>query len=332
MERNKETKIHRWVIPLFLILGILFFAIGTFFIMKIKGHSWYEIGYILAFEAAVIFFTATLIETLLLSEFGNRAVTTMKKLGQTTQTSIDNRLNEIFEKLRNAEYNGVINILPPRRDISKDTKGVEHGELTMSHIRDALCKAKKVKIFCVSGREFLWPREKSGFYDIFFQKPIEEPNYEVQILVASDYGAKIRGKKEYPREPDYILEDVERSIKEKNNLNETVGKEIIKVKYYNFFPQAWYIITDDIMFLETYHMGDTTILKDHWKEKFSDNDGCCGGRVPIFVLQRDSTLYDAMNNYFDWLWTHDDQEIFCNELDSYFNIKDDKSTAANRRS
>jgi len=335
-ESVSEPKRRRWVIPFFLTLGFIFLAIGTIFFMQLKGHSWYEIIYILAFEAAIIFFTATIIETLLLSEFGNRAVETMEKLGKATQDSIAIRLNAVFELLRNAEYNGIINILPARRDASKDQNGKEQSQLSFLSISEALKKSKKVKILCISGREFLWPREKSGFYDIFLNKARNSQDFEVQILLAHDgeagYGARIRGKREDPKEPDYILNDVERSRKETDKLNSDARKGVIKIQYYNFFPQAWLVITDDKMFLEPYHMGSTEFLKNRWKEQFPDNDPCCGGRVPILVVQKPSPLYDAMDNYFDWLWSHNDQNIFGDNLSDfrkYLDVVEVRGTADN---
>jgi hypothetical protein len=322
MKNEKIIKKRRWVIPLFLGLGLISLILGTYFFMLLKGHSWHEIMYILLFEAAIIFFTATIIETLLLSEFGNRAVSTIEKLGKESQQLINNKLNELFELLNNADYNGMVNILPPRRDAAIKKGGLEYGEYTISEIRDALTHTNSVKILCVSGREFLWPREKAGFYDIFYKKGKQKIKYEIKLLVGSDYGAKIRGAKERPEEPNHILDDVERSTKETNYLNKAVNKKMIELKYYNFFPQAWLIITDNLLFIEPYNMADSVMLKNHFPEKFTDGDGCCGGRVPIFVFSKASSLYCAMNNYFDWLWAHDDERIFNANFSTFINIKD----------
>ncbi len=314
LEKIRQHK----VVMLFLILGSVCLAIGTIFFMKIKGHSGYEIIHIIAFEAAIIFFTATIIETLLLKEFGGRAVEAMERIGKDT-----------FALLRNAEYNGIIDILPPRRDVSKNQKGEEQGQLSLSYIGDALEKSKKVKIICVLGREFLWGDTAPKFYNIFSRKATED--YEVQILLASpnEYGAQIRVKRASLKNTD-LLAYFKLSQRGINELN--LKKKIIKVKYYNFIPQGWLVITDDKLFLEPYHMGDIKLLKDTWKEQFTDTIPWCGGRVPILVVKKPSTLYDAMDNYFDWLWKHDDPEIFNDEFKEYFNVEDDVATEEEQKS
>lgn len=322
----REKIIRHWVILLFLFLGVLFLAIGIVFFMRRDVKAWFEMVYIITFEVSIIFFTATIIKTLLLKEFGNRAVETMERLGEETQDSINNRLNATFELLRNAEYNGIINILPPYRDTSKNQKGEERGQLSSLLLRDALEKTEKVKIFSISGRSFLWHREKTGYYEIFWNKARSEKDYKVQILLASPngYGAQIRGKRENPEDTDHISDYIKMSQKGIKELNSK--REIIKTKYYNFIPQAGFVITDDKMFFEPYHLADHTFLKKRREEQFTDNTPWCGGRVPILVVKKGSTLYDAMDNYFDWLWEHNDPEIFNDEFREYFNV-DDKETS-----
>lgn len=309
-------------ICLFSIFGIVCLAIGIIFFMRIEGHSWCEIIYIIAFDAAIIFITATIIKTLLLREFGNRAVETMGRLGEETQDSINNRLNTIFEHLENAEYNGVINILPPRRDTSKNQKEKERCDLTYQRIGEALEESKKVKIICVLGREFLW--DNGEFYRILSKKANED--YEIQILLAAPngYGAQIRGKRENPEDTDHISDYIKMSQKGIKELNSK--REIIKTKYYNFIPQAGFVITDDKMFFEPYHLADHTFLRKRREEQFADNNPWCGGRVPILVVKKGSTLYDAMDNYFDWLWEHDDTEIFNDKFKQYFNVNDKETS------
>lgn len=313
-------------VVVFLTLGSVSLAAGiAFAVSEIPQNDLY---YTFAFAVAVAFFTATIIERLLLGEFTKKATGTVERLfeqfSSATQGAINERLESIFTLLRNAEYNKIVDVLPPRRDAAPRSSNGEQSDITLSRIEDALKQSSHLKILCISGREFFWPRvERRTFYDILDSKP--ELSAQVLLADPEGYGIKIRGQKEDREEPDYIVGDVEDSLRQIGKLrkwHQTKASWSLEVRLYNFLPQAWFIITDEEIFLEPYHMADTAHLKKTFCESFHDRDHCCGGRVPIFVAKNESAFYEAMSHYFDWLWQHDDSAIFDGRFEREFNVRD----------
>ncbi|MCL5062861.1 MAG: hypothetical protein M1443_06600 [Nitrospirae bacterium] len=329
------------IICFFIVIGTLCLAIGILStVFKIPYH---EIVSTLCFAAAVTFYTATIIERLLLIEFthqaSNKVEELFKKYSEDAQNTIRHQLNTRFEFLKKAEYNGLTGILPPRRDRYIEPKtNRQQKEITDFRIKGSLLKTKNIKIFCISGREFLSQTAEGKFYDIFLQKAKDNEEYNVQIMLAApqDYGAIIRCARENPDDPRCIQRDVENALRGKRSLTKSWQVEgnirkddrelhprwSITIKFYNFMPHAWYVITDEEIFIEPYHLAGNG-FKSKFPHNFTDNDPCVGGRVPIFVFQKGSTLYEAMNDYFEWLWKHDDKNVFNQNFQDNFNVFDE---------
>jgi hypothetical protein len=316
----------------FIALGSFFLVIGILFSAFKLPYN--EIISTICFASAVTFYTATIIERLLLNEFTKRATEKVdelfRKYGEDAQKAIRQHLNTTFELVRNAEYNGVIGVLPPRRDryINPEVNKNQN-DFTVSRIKSSLVKTKSVKIFCISGREFLSETIEGEFYDVFLQKAKGTEQYNIQIMLADTkgYGSEIRGKRENPDDPVYIQRDVENALRGKARLEKTWKEKgsqpqwSIAIKFYNFIPQAWFVITDEEIFIESYHMAGNG-FKSKFPNNFTDNDPCVGGRVPIFIAKKGSTLYEAMSDYFDWTWQHDDQNVFNQNFQDKFYVRD----------
>lgn len=326
MKTKKNNLVKNRIIFLFIVFGILFLTLGGLFSTLWKYTSYSDIAKTICFGIGIIFITTLVTERFLIrlfrDEVGEITHNIFENFSLKSQEAIGQQLNTLFELLRNSEYCGLINILPPRRDSHK-----EKGHLTFSNIKKSLENAKNVKILCISGREFLWPRVDGGFFDVFEKKAKSNAEYHVQVLLSDPegHGTNIRGKKEDPQEPDYIKTDVKTSCKEQDKMQRRIVTKdsplLVEIHFYNFIPQAWIVITDSEMFIEPYHMADTDIIKKSFPKNFTDSDVCCGGRVPIFVIKKDTSLYVAMENYFDWLWDHTDQNIFTEEFKDFFNVK-----------
>lgn len=326
---------------LFILLGTLSLFMGTCFFVWDKGFIHYkEAIYILSFEAAIIFFTALIVERLLLKEFSKKAVETVEesfgKFSKKAQDAIDCQIDSLFELLRNARYNGIVDILPPRRDSNMNpSTNRQYGERTFSRINDSLKDTEHVKIFCISGRGFLGTRLEvvRSFWGVFLQKVTENAQYKIRILLADPkgYGAEVRGQRENPKRPAYIGEDIrdaligEKELKEawveRQDNKESLPKWSITIRFYNFIPQTWAVITDKEIFIEPYQLGKN--FKSKFPNNFKDFVPCSAGRLPIFVARRGSTLYEAFDDYFDWLWEHNDPGVFNKKFAGYFNVIDE---------
>ncbi|MDA8215393.1 MAG: hypothetical protein M0Z64_08980 [Nitrospiraceae bacterium] len=332
---------ERKIIWFFIVIGTFCLIMGiSFTVFELPYH---EIISTLCFAAAVTFYTATIIERMLLVEFTHQASDKVEELfrkyNEEAQNTIRQQLNTRFDLLKKAEYNGLIGILPPRRDRYKDPiTNKQQNEITDSRIKSSLIKTKNVKIFCISGREFLSQTTEGKFYDVFLQKAKDNEEFNVKVMLAEPqgYGAVVRCAIENPDDPLCVQRDVENVLRGKSSLAKSWQREgsirennresqprwFITVKFYNFIPQAWFVITDEEMFIEPYHMAGNG-FKLKFPSNFTDNDPAVGGRVPIFVFNRGSFFYEAMNDYFDWLWKHDDQNVFNQRFQESFNVVDE---------
>lgn len=297
----------RWV---FLGMSVACFAAAL--ATRIATWQWEEGLYATLYDVLVaigiVFAAAVIVEYTLLSE----AVAAMRREADKTRESTINEVKRVtsalasgtidsithdferqFDIVRDANSQGVLAILPPRRD-------PEYGKDTERKIRDAVEKTAQLRVMGVSLLDFLDPG--SSCYAVLAGRAkdsVRQPQYDVKILQANRDGdaAEIRGLREDPKNPDAIRADIDRAAEGINRLANTLANPNfqLEVKYYEFIPQAWFVITDEMMFIEQYHMGDIRNL-------FPDNDPCVGGRVHIIVLDSKSRLYKAMLDYFDWLW------------------------------
>ena len=139
---------------------------------------------------------------------------------------------------------------------------------------------------------------------------IQGKKKQINMLLQNPRGswAEIRGSRENPDMPAEINDQITRSSRFAGHKTppQSSAEWLFQVKYYDFNPQYWAVITDDKLFLEPYHMASTQTIKSRYERLFPDEDNCCGGRVPVLVFEKNSSMYLAIRDYFDWMFEHAD--------------------------
>ncbi len=106
--------------------------------------------------------------------------------------------------------------------------------------------------------------------------------------------------------------DIEYSIRAFKNLAhiiETKHSAVrLELKQTVVLPSAYFIITDDYIFIEQYHLG---------RENINGNYKCLVGTVPMFQFAAGSPVYDSIRKHFDFLWTVDSNK----ELNQVFRVE-----------
>jgi len=79
----------------------------------------------------------------------------------------------------------------------------------------------------------------------------------------------------------------------------------IEFKCYDFPPTAFFIITDDLLFIEPYPM-----------LRVKEGEGPIGGQVPMLVLRRDTVTYDRWSRSFEYFWEEQAQDYLSHHPDA----------------
>jgi hypothetical protein len=294
---------------LFPLLGVATLVAGSTTFATVRDETWGLLASTLLFEASLIFFTALIIERLLLAEFEKRAVEAVHEIvaeavgtfTRRAEQSVSGILNSAFAVLERARDSGLVDILYPRIHAKGD-------EVTVPRIQESLRNTKTVKVLCTSGREFFDLR-RGPFADVFQQKARDtNAEYRLKILVGDPEGwaVHLRGTVEDPQNPDWVRDDILDARAAVGRLRDVIFRRAreglsnwsVEAKYYNFFPPAWFVITDNEIFIEQYHLGDI-------RDLYTDDDPCIGQRVRVLAFSKESEMYKAFDRFHEWLWTLD---------------------------
>lgn len=307
-----------------LFFGVISFIIGIFF---------EYISYIYQTDPQV-----TAIAKFLVSPFSSAGIAIMiialvqsKNLKESLKETSDrivenssNRLDAKFKILRNCKENGLIDILPPRQDEDKI-------DITRKTIAEEIEKANSITIFSISALDFFTEYKGPGLagmcYAIIHKRLEEAQNinepFELKIKVllmnpdckAAEFRNKIEQMANFN---NYSLKkDVETSIEGIKHLNKIFGKmsgnsknkPLIELRLYSEFPQVGFILTDNCIFVEPYHFAPTEkfckVLKQKNLKAGTSNSNCTGGRIPVFMFEKDTNMYIAMDEHFESIWEYD---------------------------
>ena len=271
---------------------------------------------VLVGEAGLILIVSDLVEKDIREELANRIIGEVKEKVERVSSQVENRLKQSFDLLDNASHNGLLDALPARRD--EDTIGPGEKERwkdrTIQVIQDNLLKCQGIlRISGISLLDFFLAKGRQGeFFDILRERAQKGPALEVRVLLMDPEGHGIRLRKHVELGgPTAPLLQIEGDIKEAL-LGIEVLRQIaaqagnrkfdIKVRFYSFLPQAYFIITDSALFIEQYHFGPTEKVRFWGGEETSP---CTGGRVPILRFEQGSNAYIAMLEHFDLIWDLD---------------------------
>ena len=243
-------------------------------------------------EAALIFLAALIIERSLLTEFNHDAELRADQLTSRVKDSITNFFRDEFDVLKYAgDYS--VRLVPPRRSTTK------YPNVTYSKIAEAISRSKSIKLFCTSGIDIFPPPNtiQTPIVEKIRQKVQQGESFTIKVLSCDPDGdyAHIRGLLENTVNPTYIKMDIRQSQLSLLQITQGATPQFnLKWYTYKFTPQAWFILTDTEGFIELYHFGLS-------QRAPSDPNSCIGGRVPLLHVTAGSALWQALNEYFEFL-------------------------------
>jgi hypothetical protein len=307
------TKKSSPTLVLFPLLGLATFAAGSTFFALARDEIHGQIAYTLLYEASIIFFTALIVERLLLAEFEEHVVEVVdSKFEAAVNTFTTKATQSIGEVLRDAvrlidraEEARLEDILPPRRHTERKAE-------TNARIQKSLRATGKVKLCCTSGRDFF--EINAALRSIFYEKAKPDhasEEYRIRILLCDPEGwiTAVRQSVEAPNDSDWLKRDIAgfvsaiKGLRTQFAANRSESNWSLDAKYYNFLSPAWFVITDSEIFLEVYHLGDIRNLDSQ------EADDCIGGRVQILVFGSESETYCAFERFHDLLWKQDKESL-----------------------
>lgn len=106
-----------------------------------------------------------------------------------------------------------------------------------------------------------------------------------------------------------VHKEITASLESIKNLTERIGSEYFKVKTTHFLPQMWFLMTDEVLFFEQYHIGKPHYNTIEYK--------CLGGTVPTIQTGNKSYWYEYFVNQFNFLWSIEELD----KINKYFKMK-----------
>jgi len=273
-------------------------------------------------SAGVALLIIALVETRFLR---NSLQTTSEKIVEESSKKLDQKLENSFELIRNCNYNGMSDILPPRQDENKI-------DITRNIISKEIETAKLIYIISISGSDFFdFPkganRAGGGKYYGIILKRLEEAkeknielNLSLRVLLINpeSKAAKFRNEiEEFDISQGNIKDDVDTSLEGIKKLvkkydNKDTEKKFIDYRLYSEFPQIGFILTDSFVFLEPYHFAPTKefceALKSNNLAAAELESNCTGGRIPVFKFHNKSNMYIAMKKHFESIWEYSEHQ------------------------
>jgi 3',5'-cyclic AMP phosphodiesterase CpdA len=168
-------------------------------------------------------------------------------------------------------------------------------------------KSGKIQIYCVAAKD-LFDKDISTTAQFIYENLENSQNkcaLEVLILCPSSDAKEIRNE----LEPDHGLKkDIESSLDRLRYLHKKNPNKV-NFKLYDLIPSVLLIITDDLVFVETYPM--------HMVDGKVDS---IGGKLPMLIIRKmtregiESETYRIWKAHFDYAWnnfSHNDDEKTC---------------------
>jgi len=195
----------------------------------------------------------------------------------------------------------IIDILQPTNEKFSNTNNVIDNYLS-NYLNDPDKPHKVIKAYGIALRRMFSP--EGVFKKTILQKGFQgSVDFRAIILNPSSEAAKTRSIVEGANKCDdnikpeecIVFQDITLSKQMIEFLKKSMGPDQFKVKTTNFLPQMKFLMTDEVLFFEQYHIGK--------KDPLSVDYHCLGGSVPTIQTGNRSYWYKYFNYQFDYLWT-----------------------------
>lgn len=205
---------------------------------------------------------------------------------------------------------GIKRIFPNRRLSSTDPVLYEQLEI---ELRDNIVKSKLVRMMGNSLRDFFG----SKYADIIKAALSKGVRFRVMLLDPTSDSAKERAIVEQGKEllddnkyvDSVLFKDIKRVTEwlfdPPAELGERIrnrARTLIELRFSPLMPTVFMIITDDLTFIEQYHIGDLNRLEESRVTEQDERAICVGGYVPFFVVENSSDYARLMESHFENVW------------------------------
>jgi hypothetical protein len=158
------------------------------------------------------------------------------------------------------------------------------------------CEAIKFRKTCLNPQQpqtqLIDEEVESIFYQPSSKNKAGEPVYQAD-------GRRLQGDIEYSV----------RAFKNMSHIIETKQAAVrLELKQTVFLPPAYFIMTEEFIFIEHYHLG---------RENLNGYNKCMVGTVPIFQFAAGSPVYENMRKHFEFLWNVEQNK----ELNQLFRVE-----------
>jgi len=257
----------------------------------------------------------------------NRLSQKLDLLDEHIKGYIENRL-PLLEQCKKA---GITAVLPPRR-IAKTKldqtapktdflpeSGKYLVEYLIKYLKDNPDPEKVIKVYGIANQDFFLPGTEIfkllENWAIHHQSKSETKlTVQAILLNPESDAAKMRCHVEYGKiledyKDSFVYQDIRGCVMGLRRLLKRKNESFnLEVKFSDFLPQVWFMITNEFVFFEPYHLGRHLEEEEYF---------CLGGRIPVIQANEDSEYYTYFDNHFNFLW-----DVGKSSLAQFFHVKD----------
>jgi hypothetical protein len=190
--------------------------------------------------------------------------------------------------LRGATDLGIRDIVA-RRDSSSRVRCEERIDEGLRH--QLSTKSGEILISCVAAPEYLRNGSKVG--DLLL-RGLSHTNCRLRVLLLCPSGVWAKTRAEL--EPWHIVHnDIDTSARFLQLIQKSLGDRV-EIQCYDLPPLAFLLITDDLLFEESYPLFPV-----------SPSDGPIGGKTPLLIFEKESESYRRWRGHFEFVWKNHSQ-------------------------
>ncbi len=241
---------------------------------------------------------------------------------------IEAEVSRVATMFEGAQYVGLQAVLPPRLDAGQydEANRIMAKDYTRRYIEKHLGTIRKragqlrpaesgarivLKIAGISASEYL--HLDQTYYPVLHElardRDANAVPIEVRVLIMDPLGDAANTRTLIERNDPKVMSDIESSLigarSFASHKHPNPAKFTMNVKFADYSPQAYLLITPLSLFVEQYHFASKIAIESrtpHLPGLCKDANPCGGGRVPILEFGSESAAFVAMDAHFDALF------------------------------
>jgi hypothetical protein len=238
-----------------------------------------------------------------------------------TTDMLRKELSRVSDMFEGAQHVGLRAVLPPRLDggpFGERGTGAEHTKrYIVEHLKGLRRDGRQtegaieVRIAGISLHEFF--DVDNPYFEALHDFAIDGSQgcapIHLRVLLMDPIGDAIKLRLSIEEGDARIRDHIKHSFVEVRHLIAEAENAHslfdVEVKFCDYSPHAYALITPQSLFVEQYHFAPKRKLRELLPAKpnlWDDANPCGGGRVPLLEYDKDSSSYAALKAHFDTLW------------------------------